>query len=709
MLFICPIYKRISIYINKGSHILISKIKKIQVKDINRRIFTMFLCMIVCTSYAQKKNAVLQIPFGKNNIITYDLHKNIYTISFAGNVSINNATTASKGLMGDRSGRFKYSAYTRTAFADKLGKGYKYVIVSKAPQDLQFEQVFYVYPDKNYFLIQSIVKGENAENNYLSPLSDARVILDKSGDNRALFVPFDNDMWVRYNAVVLDSAHFTSSEATAVYNSESNHGIVIGSLEHEVWKSGIRVNTKGNNSLNLTAFAGFSDSIITHDKLPHGFVIDKDSICASPKFMVGYFSDWREGMDVYGRNNRLMEPPAIFNWSSPTPIGWNSWGVLQDKLTLTKAKGVIDFFADSCKGFRTSNHTLFIDLDAFWDSMNHGGIDSNTDSLKAFVAYCNSHGFRPGIYWTPFTDWGKSDRKVEGSDYPYPECWTKINGKPIDIDGGRAMDPTHPATKQRIVHYINAFKRLGFKMIKIDFLAHGTLQADSYYDKNMHTGMQAFAEGMEYLDKQIGNSMLVYAAISPNMATARYVHMRRIACDAFKRIDETAYTLNSTTYGWWLSKMYNYMDADHVVFDDVTDGENRARLAAAIVTGSLITGDDYSLNGKWKATAKRLLQNKDILAIVQYDGKSFTPVESNTGKDASRIFVKTIGKDVYVAVFNYGDKETNIQLANYKELKKLSDKTYDIFHHQTINMDNEKNITIPGKDAAIYKFIQTGK
>ena len=672
-------------------------------KGINRMMVPMLLCMFAFASYAQKKNAVLQIPFGKNNMIVYDLQKDIYNVSFAENVSINNAAAASKGLIGERSG-FKYSTYTKTAFEDKLGKGYKYVIISNDAQGLQFGQVFYVYPDKNYFLIQSIVKGANAASNYLSPLYNAHVMLNRNGDNRALFVPFDNDMWVRYNAAVLDSAHFTSSEATAVYNSESNNGIVIGSLEHEVWKSGVSINATSSNLLNLTVFAGFSDTTITHDKLPHGFVIDKDSVSASPKFMIGYFDDWRKGMEMYGKNNRLTEPSVIFNWSSPTPVGWNSWGVLQDKLTLTKAKGVIDFFADSCKGFRTSDHTLFIDLDAFWDSMNHGGIDGNTDSLKAFVAYCNAHGFKPGIYWTPFADWGKSDRKVEGSGYNYPDCWTRINGQPIDIDGGRAMDPTHPATQKRIDHYIDAFKRLGFKMIKVDFLGHGTLEADNYYDKNVHTGMQAFAEGMEYLDKAIGNSMLVYAAISPNMATARYVHARRIACDAFKRIDETAYTLNSTTYGWWLSTMYNYMDADHVVFDDVSDGENRARLTAAIVTGSLITGDDYASNGKWRATAQQLLQNKELLAIVQHDGKSFTPAESNTGKDASRLFIKTIGKDVYVAAFNYGDKETQIQLADYKELKKLSSKAYDIFHHQTINMNNEKDITIAGKDAAMYKL-----
>ncbi|ANI88337.1 hypothetical protein A9P82_02880 [Arachidicoccus ginsenosidimutans] len=671
-------------------------------RNINRLSLVTLLLLIslVTSSYGAKKDSLLTIAFGNHNKIVYNLHDGTYSVFFDNNAFIKSAGIETKGVAGTNVNSAVYRSYSKTVFEDRLGKGNKYVIIRNAEQGNKLEQIFYVYKNKNYFVTQLIVEGSKAASNYISPLSNAQITWNKTGDNRALFVPFDNDMWVRYNAEKVDSAHFTSSEATAIYNNENYNGIVIGSLEHEVWKSGININSGNNHSLKLTAFAGFSDATVTHDKLPHGLVLDNDSISASPKFMVGYFGDWRKGMDIYGKNNRLTEPPVIFNWTSPTPIGWNSWGVMQDKITLPKVRGVIDFFADSCKGFRTSDNSLFIDLDAFWDGMNHGNIDGNTDSLKAFVAYCNAHGFKPGIYWTPFTDWGKSDRKVEGTNYRYPDCWTKVNGEVIDIDGGRAIDPTHPATKERMVYYIKAFKKLGFKMIKIDFLAHGTLEADSYYDKNVHTGMQAFAEGMEYLDKQIGNSMLVYAAISPNMATARYVHMRRIACDAFRRIDETAYTLNSTTYGFWLSRMYNFSDADHVVFSDVTDGENRARLAAAVVTGSLITGDDYSAGGKWRAAAQQLLQNKELLSIVQYDGKSFLPLEGNTGKNASRLFVKIIGKDAYVAMFNYDDKPVKIPL-------RLHCLNFGKKFHSLFNTKNSlvgHRIIIPAKDADIIRI-----
>lgn len=70
-------------------------------------------------------------------------------------------------------------------------------------------------------------------------------------------------------------------------------------------------------------------------------------------------------------------------------------------------------------------------------------------------------------------------------------------------------------------------------MIKLDFLGHGAIEADSFYDKTVTTGMQAFKKGMEFIVDQAGGQMLIYASICPNMATAPYVHMRRISCDSF--------------------------------------------------------------------------------------------------------------------------------------------------------------------------------
>jgi alpha-galactosidase len=423
--------------------------------------------------------------------------------------------------------------------------------------------------------------------------------------------------------------------------------------------------------------------------------------------MVGWFTDWRTGLEEYGKANSNADPRYIFDWKAATPVGWNSWGVMQNKLTLAKVKGVVDFFADSCRGFRNGDSTLYIDLDAYWDNMCSGGITGDLSNLKDFCQYCKSKGFRPGVYWAPFADWGKNGTKVvEGSSWHYGDCWTKINGNYSDLDGGRAMDPTHPATRARIALYIDRLKSCGFQMIKIDFLGHGTLEADHFYDPTVHTGMQAFRKGMEYVIDQLDGKMLVYAAISPSLATGRYVHMRRIACDAFKRIDETAYTLNSTTYGWWLGKIYNYMDADHVVFGTESEGSNRARLTSLVITGTLITGDDYSVNGHWIEAAKTLLQNPDILSVVR-GGQSFRPVNGNTGNQPDNFFTRINGSHMYLAIINYSDSamEYTIDPAGLGlKTRKKDFAIKELFSGINTLAKEKLKLTVKASDAVIYRI-----
>ena len=55
--------------------------------------------------------------------------------------------------------------------------------------------------------------------------------------------------------------------------------------------------------------------------------------------------------------------------------------------------------------------------------------------------------------------------------------------------------------------------------------------------------------------------------------------------------------MNALSWGWWIDRIYQYNDADHVVLRDATEGENRARITSSIITGLFITGDDYSDNG----------------------------------------------------------------------------------------------------------------
>lgn len=660
------------------------------------------LCVWAQRSGGNGAGAVQSIPFGHNGRIEYNLDKGTYTIRFGNSAVISDAYATGKADHSYDSRLYASRKYEATTVQDAFGKGVKHQITLLDEKgQWQMQQVFYVYPGKEYVLAELRLAGAEQGCNYMSPLSATRVALPKGNDQRALFVPFDNDAWVRYNAAPLNMAAFTSSEVTALYNAAHHSGLVLGSIEHNDWKSGISIiGTAADTLSQLIVFAGYADSLITRDAGKHGQVMPVNGVCRSPRMLIGGFADWRDGLETYGQANRLAEPAYVFHWNKPKPMGWNSWGAIQDKLTLEKAMKVADFFADSCKGFRNAGGTLYLDLDSYWDNLTPGG---NLDKLVAFCTYCKKKGIVPGVYWAPFVDWSKDpSRKVEGSNYTYQDCWTKTNGHYHDMDGARALDPTHPATKARIAWLIGRFKTCGFAMIKIDFLGHAAIEGDSFYDKQVHTGMQAYRQGMEYLADQMDNQMLVYAAISPSLATGRYAHMRRIACDAYKAIHETSYTLNSTSYGWWLDRVYTYNDADHVVFGTEQPGANRARLTSSIITGTVITGDDYSTAGAWTGTAQQLLQNKDLLAISPA-GKSFRPVTGNTGNQADNFFVFAQGKDTYVAVLNYSDSVLNQFYRLPKWGKQAEIK--ELFSGKSYTATNQGlAIMLPAADAAIYRI-----
>ncbi len=654
----------------------------------------------------ETQNDLISIPFGKSNYILYHRNEGTYTVFFNGWYTIHDAVAVYRGEKEIKSTGLGERTYKITEHKDAWGKGHRCVVEQKG-NGIRLQQIFYVYPDKPFFFAQVKVYGKGVAANYVAPLVTDQLTMRGKGDKRALFVPFDNDMWARFDAQPLDKANYTSSEVTALYNDSMRHGLIIGSVEHAVWKTGIKVQYTDNNHLSLAAYGGLTDSIITHDNIPHGKVSENGILCSSPKIMVGMFSDWRTGMEEYAIANTLAEPRKIFKWNKATPMGWNSWGVIQSKLTIDKAKRVVDFFADSCKQFRNADNTLYIDLDSYWDNLVKGGLQGDVSQLKEFVQYCRSKQLAPGIYWAPFADWGKHDRKIEGSAFSYPASWITQKGVAVEVDGARAMDPTYPGTKERIIYYINKFKELGFEMIKIDFLGHGALESDHYYDPAVTTGMQAYKIGMEFLDSVLDGKMLTYAAISPTMATGRYVHMRRIACDAFSAIDNTEYTLNSTGYGWWQNKLYDYVDADHIVFNKETPGANRARLASGLVTGTLITGDDFSATGEWSLAAKQLLQNKELLNLVK-DGRSFRPVDASSGKRAPELFTRTINGITFLAVFNY-DQSSRTYTISPERLgfgKGTKLKLQELFTKTASTASGQLSLTIPPADAAIYKITQ---
>ena len=517
------------------------------------------------------------------------------------------------------------------------------------------------------------------------------------GDNRALFQPFDNDCWIRYQSHPLTFDKLRSYEVATVFNNNDRKGLVIGSVEHSDWKTGIDM-TQGdrNNIGSLVCFGGVADTL-TRDSKAHGALKGKE--VKSPKVFVGFFNDWRAGLEEYGKANAVVAP--VKKWPGAVTFGWNSWGALQFNLTYQKALEVSDFFKNNLQNnhFVNTDGNVTIGLDSGWNSFKD-------EELKDFVDHCAANGQIAGVYWTPFTDWGKHpERTIDGApDYKYKDVYLYANGQPQELDGAYAIDPTHPAIEEMMKKTSDLFHRCGFKYVKMDFMTHGAMEADKWYNPEIQTGIQAYNYGMQLLNKYFGD-MYINLSISP-VFPAHYANSRRIACDAWNKIKDTEYTLNALSYGWWQDEVYQYNDADHLVLREATEGENRARMTSGAITGLYIVGDDFSKGGKQidKDRAMKFMTNQRVNAVAK--GISFTPVEGNGERSENQFIHHDADGTSYFAIFNYSEEEMNTTVS----LERLGLEPTVTYRAKELWSGYEQpvkeiiTVTIPAKDALLYKI-----
>jgi alpha-galactosidase len=290
-------------------------------------------------------------------------------------------------------------------------------------------------------------------------------------------------------------------------------------------------------------------------------------------------------------------------------------------------------------------------------------------------------------------------------EYTVADAWLLANGEPQELDGAYAVDPTHPAVEAQMKYFSELFRRNGFSYVKMDFMTHAAMEADSWYRPEIQTGMQAYNYGMALLQKYFGD-MYINLSISP-IFPANYANSRRIACDAWNKIKDTEYTLNALSYGWWQDRVYNFNDADHVVLADATEGENRARVTSSVITGIFICGDDYSLSGDIAAKVRsaKYLTNAAVNAVAT--GEAFRPVEGN-GERSENMFISHREGKSYLALFNYGENSasTPVDLARIGLDADTEYSFTELWSGVVQNISNEATVEIAGKDVKLFEIIE---
>jgi len=206
--------------------------------------------------HAADKADTLYIPFGKNGMIAYDLKTGRFNI-YKNKTAVFSNAFAQVEVNGKVISSMNYTVrtYSKSTISDGFGKGEKYTVKLAGDGLPEMEEVFYTYYTREYFLTKTEISGAHLKSNCMEPFCDNFPTV--AGDLRTLFVPFDNDTFISYDAkpFTRDTKNM-SSEVTAVYENNSRKGWVIGAVDHKVWKTGV-LTLNQKDSLNTIKVVDF--------------------------------------------------------------------------------------------------------------------------------------------------------------------------------------------------------------------------------------------------------------------------------------------------------------------------------------------------------------------------------------------------------------------------------------------------------------------
>lgn len=625
--------------------------------------------------------------------------------------------------------------------ADGYGTGrvYTYTYSGASPM---IDQNIYVYPLLDYFMVETVLSGDNNSASHISPIVSATPMTLPFGaeGNRVYDMPFANDNWATFNTYKMsDGKPVTSCEATVIFNDKSREALLIGSVDHSAWKSAVTVSPADAESIGAIDVKAGYVSDRTWDVLPgkasssrHGIV--KGERVASPRFMIGYAPDWREALEAYGDANTVVCPKM--EWDKDNALfGWQSWGGMEFALNYQSVMSMLDFYEKELLpvGFGNDKGRLLMVLDSGWTALTD-------DQLRDYVRKCKSLGMVPGIYTTPFSYWGSEQDAIDNKEWEggrLGEMGLKSEGRYRMINA-LSLDPTHPKVKEWNERTFKKFRDLGFEYVKIDFMNNGSQEADSFYLPEITTGLQAYNYGMDYLVEMAGDMMLDFSIAPVFPAKA---HVRRIGCDAWGDLPQSMYTLNCVNGSWWLDRCYAFNDPDHMGLSVVPlnnkgsndENEARIRFTCGLLTGMTLLGGTYAYEGPEmdyngghhhivgsdaeRERVVRFAKNKDLMKMGNI-GKTFRPVEG-TFKNKSTLFHKDdvmvdnefvydAGDDFYYVVFNYATEPSSV-LAKAPDFARIGidPKQYSVVKELwtgEATTPSAFQVNVPAKDVHIYRF-----
>lgn len=703
-----------------------------------------------------------QLTFGQWMLTVHEAEGDA-DLTYQGVNRLNKAmATATYNVVGDTTSRVIGAhvsgepVVSQTEISDCFGPGN---CVSLAFDDgtAVLTQRYNFYTDVPYVVVDATLRGHNdtaVESRKIIPLTttSSSYPLYGSSSPREIFVPFDNDSHtLGYESLPFGNRQsMTSSEVTCLFDADTRKGVVIGSVDHDKWKSGITVGTRaGGRMTSLECRSGFTDPTLTHELAEHHGKV-KGSEIASARYMVGCFDDWREGLDTFGDACCRVVPR--WEWDGGNPVGWNSWGNTRFNVDYAGVVGTAKFIKEQLEtlGFYGRDGRVIISLDSggegSCDPYKLGNKVLGAGTYKDGRNTCQGLDMDLGLYGgLAIWEWNL-DSNIPGTglngtpDYKWRDVALKVDGKIFSPNAGvddYAMDCTHPAVRAHLEYTFKKWASYNCKYVKLDFLNCAIVDGDSYYDPSVTTGVQNYCYGMGMV-RELAEKYDMYVSLSiAPLFPYQFGHGRRVCCDRESRLEESEYAMNAVSYGWWTDRLYCVNDPDLLVLHRMganmgeSMGENRVRATTGMTTGAFLLGDNFSEDMKMsqnddyhraagdtvgypnasRQRALAIFSNRDITDYVRQNMGSFRPVSGSnpsSKRHSERLFMRDTPQYLYVAVFNWSEyipysgtvkfNRLGIDSANVGAIKEL-------WTGDTVAPNDEGiPFSVPTGDARVYRI-----
>lgn len=667
--------------------------------------------------------------------------------------------------------------YSIDPIEDSIGKGVRINIKHMDErQPLYILQHITLYADQPYLLIDveaglTTGQGPMPETRNIAPLAilpggDSRLFIPGS-EPRILDVPFDNDDWVGVverkwgedpsSKAPKGPVSGISYECAAVYDNATMSGLVIGSLSHDFWKTGItyRAATDKGHIDSFIVYGGaatpdnpslphaYGGQDGTHDHVPHGTMTGA-TVHSSLVYICGM--DIRPAFKNYGEMNARLN--GRLSWKGYAPVYWNSFGVEgvlgYEKVMMPPGVGKISDFIHTLDNF-SKYAAPVLSIDSYDQSIY------TTELLASLGKYGKKQHQQMGFYFIPFAVWtwkNAMDRTpVAGTEYMLKDVILKDkDGNAIaykDGDWGAfPLDPSHPATRLSIISQLLKAKAIHASFLKIDFLSAGALESSTRFDPSVRSGIQAYNQGMKMLkhliDSILGPDIFITQAISP-MFPHQYTHTRFISTDVYSHLRDdqpgfpnwgsTESSLATGSHLWWVQgTLWPYTNLDVCIMKnfqknpDLSEQEIKVRIYGMMAMGSIL-GDGSDFRQPLAAErAKKFLNNPAVCAFFSHP-KGFSPLQFADGDsfDQQLVFYLKPGTPAtastavtdtpLLALFNFNKQQSfkkTILLESLglpKGKYTLKDFMTDAILGTVEKSQDSISLTIPEKDAWLIKIV----